>query len=115
MRILEDANIKLSSVLSKVNGVSGERIVEALLSGQTDTERLASLCHWRIKADKEEVMLALEGKLTDHHKFMLRIIRKDIAKTEALIAELDLEIAQQLEPYAKEMTLLQERFPVSAS
>ena len=53
-------------------------------------------------------MLALEDKLTDHHKFMLRIIRKDIAKTEALIAELDLEIAQQLEPYAKEITLLQE-------
>jgi transposase len=108
MRILEDANIKLSSVLSHVNGVSGERIVEALLAGETDTDRLASLCHWRVRAEKEEVMLALEGKLTDHHKFMLRIIRKDIAKTEALIAELDLEIAKQLEPYIEEMTLLQE-------
>jgi hypothetical protein len=59
MRILEDANIKLSSVLSKVNGVSGERIVEALLAGETDTDRLASLCHWRVRAEKEEIMLAL--------------------------------------------------------
>jgi transposase len=108
MRILEDANIKLSSVLSKVNGVSGERIVEALLGGETDTGKLAALCHGRVRASKEDIMLALEGKLTDHHKFMLRIIRKDIAKTENLIAELDLEIAKQLEPYIEEMTLLQE-------
>ena len=108
MRILEDANIKLSSVLSKVNGVSGERIVEALLGGETDTGKLANLCHGRVRASKEDIMLALEGKLTDHHKFMLRIIRKDIAKTETLIAELDLEIAKQLEPYIEEMTLLQE-------
>ncbi|MDR2883413.1 MAG: hypothetical protein LBU98_06530 [Alistipes sp.] len=54
--------------------MSGERIAEAILAGETDADRLASLCHWRVRAEKEEIMLALVGKLTDHHKFMLRIL-----------------------------------------
>jgi transposase len=108
IRILEDANIKLSTVLSKVHGVSGSRIIDALLAGTTNPEVLVSLCHWRVKAEKEDIKLALEGKLTEHHKFMLRIIKKDMNQTEALINDLDAEIAKQLLPYAQEISLIKQ-------
>lgn len=108
IKMLEDSNMKLSTVLSKVHGVSGTRIIDALLKGQTDPVLLASLCHGKVKAEKEEIILALEGKLTEHHKFMMRIIRRDIQQTEALINELDVEIEKQLLPYAQEVALLSE-------
>jgi len=72
--MLEDSNMKLSSVLSKVHGVSGTRIVDALLEGQTVPVYLASICHEKVNAEQEDIILALEGNLTDHHKFMIRII-----------------------------------------
>jgi transposase len=108
IRILEDANIKLSTVLSKVHGVSGTKIVDAMLSGETDTDVLLGLCRGRIKADREDIKLSLEGRLTEHHKFMLRMIKKDIEQTEALINDLDKEIANQLQPYAEELSLLKQ-------
>ena len=108
IRLLEDANIKLSTVLSKVHGASGTKIVDAMLSGETDPEVLLELCHGRIKADRDDIKLALEGRLTDHHKFMLRMIKKDIDQTEALISDLDKEIAKQLQPYAEELSLLKQ-------
>jgi len=106
IKMLEDSNMKLSSVLSKVHGVSGTRIIDALLEGQTDPVYLASLCHGKVKAEQKDIILALEGNLTDHHKFMIRIIRQDIRQTEALIKELDAEIEKQLLPYAQEIALL---------
>ncbi|MCK9617748.1 MAG: IS110 family transposase [Lentimicrobiaceae bacterium] len=108
IRILEDANIKLSTVLSKVHGTSGTKIINAMLAGETNPEVLVKLCHWRVKTDREEIKLALEGKLTDHHKFMLRMIKKDIDQTEALINDLDKEIANQLQPYAEELSLIKQ-------
>jgi transposase len=108
IKMLEDSNMKLSSVLSKVHGVSGTRIVDALLEGKTDPAYLASLCHGKVKADQADIILSLEGNLTEHHKFMIRIIREDINKTEALIQKLDHEIEKQLLPYANELALLKE-------
>ncbi len=106
IKMLEDSNMKLSSVLSKVHGVSGTRIVDALLEGKTDPVYLACLCHGKVKAEQEDIILALEGNLTEHHKFMIRIIRQDIHQTESLIKELDMEIEKQLLPYAQEISLL---------
>ena len=60
IRLLEDANIKLSTVLPKVHGASGTKIVDAMLSGETDPEVLLELCHGRIKANREDIKLALE-------------------------------------------------------
>ena len=108
IKMLEDSNIKLSTVLSKVHGVSGTRIVDALLEGVTDPAYLASLCHGKVKAEQEDIIMSLEGNLTEHHKFMIKIIRQDIQQTEALIAKLDLEIEKQLLPYATELALLKE-------
>jgi len=108
IRLLEDANIKLSTVISKVHGTSGTKIINAMLAGETDPEVLVKLCSLHIKTDREQIKLALEGKLTDHHKFMLRMIKKDIDQTEALMSDLDKEIEKQLQPYAEELSLIKQ-------
>jgi transposase len=79
-----------------------------MLAGETDPEVLVKLCSLHIKTDREQIKLALEGKLTDHHKFMLRMIKKDIDQTEALINDLDTEIEKQLLPYAEELGLIKQ-------
>jgi transposase len=68
-KTLEDANIKLDSVISDVMGLSGRRMIEALIAGQSDPEQLAQLAHRRIKATPEELCEALRGRVTRHHRF----------------------------------------------
>src|SRR3990172_1411062 len=67
-KILEDANIKLSSVVSDTFGVSSTKIIDALIKGENDVEELVKLCHGRLNNKKEALKEALVGKLTEHHK-----------------------------------------------
>src|SRR5690606_13555135 len=73
IKILEDCNIKLSSVVSDVQGVSATKMVNAITSGETDVEKLILFAHGKIRADKEDIKKALEGKITAHHRFMLQM------------------------------------------
>ncbi|GFP21016.1 hypothetical protein HKBW3S06_00242 [Candidatus Hakubella thermalkaliphila] len=73
-KLLESANIKLSSVAADVLGVSGRAILEALLSGSTDPEALASLARGRLREKLPELREALEGRFGAHHRFMLEQI-----------------------------------------
>jgi transposase len=105
-KILEDANIKLSSVVSDVFGVSATRIIDALLEGQEDIGELVKLGHPRL-ARKDELNEALVGRLTEHHRFMMRAIRKSIANIEELVAEVDARIDEQTKECETEISLLQ--------
>jgi transposase len=71
-KVLESANIKLGSVASDVLGVSGRKIIEALLAGEQDVTALAELAQRRLRAKIPELQRALEGELTEHHRFLLR-------------------------------------------
>jgi len=71
-KVLEDANIKLSSVLTDTLGVSGRAIIAALIQGVTDPEALASLARGRAKNKHDDLREALWGRVTDHHRFMLK-------------------------------------------
>jgi len=71
-KVLEDANIKLGSVASDVLGVSGRSMIEAIIAGQQDSEQLAELAQRRMRGKIPQLQLALEGKVTAHHRFMLR-------------------------------------------
>jgi hypothetical protein len=77
-KTLEDANIKLASVLADVTGVSGRAIVEALVAGETDPATLAALAHQRVKAPPERLAEALRGRVTSHHRFLLRLHLRQI-------------------------------------
>jgi transposase len=107
IKILEDANIKLSTVLSNVDGAVGTKIIENLIEGNTNIEGLMQFYHGKIKATREEFRLALEGKLTKHHRFMLQLHKDSIADKERLIARLDAEIDQATKAYQIELSMLQ--------
>ncbi len=77
-KTLEDANIKLDSVISDIIGLSGRTMIEALIAGESDPERLAQLAHRRIKATPEVLREALRGRVTRHHRFLLRLHLKQI-------------------------------------
>src|SRR5258708_30953471 len=70
-KVLEDANVKLASVVSDVFGESGRRMLKALSAGETDPSQLASLRDWRRTASRETLAAALHGKVTAHHRFLL--------------------------------------------
>jgi len=107
IKILEDANIKLSSVLTNVDGATGTKIIKDLIAGKTDVDQLLEHYHGKMKASKEEVRKALEGRLTEHHQFMLRIIQQNIQDRESVIDALDNKIDEAVKAYEVEVDLLQ--------
>jgi transposase len=103
-KTLEEANIKLDSVISDIMGVSGRRMIEAMIAGIRNPARLAELADRRIKATPKELYDALHGRLTDHHRFILKLylgqydtLDKSIVEidqvVDAAIAQMDQEVA----------------------
>jgi transposase len=107
IKILEDANIKLSSVLSKVDGAVGSRIVEDIIEGKTNPEELLKHYHGKIKASKADMKKALEGRITAHHQFMLKLIKESITDKEKLIAKIELQIDEAAKAYSVDIENLQ--------
>jgi len=108
IKTLEDGNIKLSMVLSDVNGASGTAIIEAIIAGERDTVKLMLLCKGGIKASPENIQKALEGRLTNHHQFMLKTLQESIKRTEITKLGIEARIEELLKPYAEEIALLDE-------
>jgi transposase len=95
-KVLEDANIKLGSVATDVLGVSGRDMLEAIIGGQEDAEALAKLARGRLRAKIPQLRLALAGRVTDHHRFLLRLLLDDLTQQEGLIARLSARITEVL-------------------
>lgn len=107
IKILEDANIKLSSVLSNVDGAVGSKIIDKFINGQTDIDELMQLYHGKIKASREEFRKALQGHITPHHRFMLQMFKDSIADKERMLVRLDAQIDEATRAYQVELTMLQ--------
>jgi len=105
-KTLEDGNIKLDSVISDVMGLSGRAMVEALIAGESDPDRLAELAHRRIKAPPEELHDALRGRVTKHHRFLLRLHLQQIDAIDGAIGEIDREVDANVEPFRAAIQLL---------
>ncbi len=99
-KVLEDANIKLGSVASEVLGVSGRAMIQALLQGEKGPTQIADLAQRQLRGKIPEFEKALEGNLTEHHRFMLRLLWKGLTRQEALIAELEAKIEEVARPFA---------------
>lgn len=107
LKVFEDANLKLLSVFSNVNGVTCTRIIDEILKGNTAPDYLAFLCtHGKLQSSKEQIRDAVEGMFTEHHKFMLKAIRRSIASLEEEIAELEAEIDRRCEPVQEDIERL---------
>lgn len=107
IKTLEDANIKLSAVLTNVDGAVGTKIVSDLIAGKTDTEDLLKHYHGKMKTPKTEVKKALEGRLTKHHQFMLQLIKESLDDKEKLITKIEAQIDEAAKQYSVEIKLLQ--------
>jgi len=70
-KILDVANLKLTGTITDIMGTSGRAIVKALVAGETDPERLASLVNSRIKAPRARLVEVLRGRITDQHRRLL--------------------------------------------
>jgi predicted DNA-binding protein YlxM (UPF0122 family) len=107
IRILEDANIKLSSVLSSTNGAVGTKLIDKICDGQEITmQDIDEVYHKKLAATKEEIFEACQGFITEHHVYMLQIIRQEIAGTQQTIESLTRRIKEVLLPYENALELL---------
>jgi transposase len=95
-KVLEDGNVKLSSVATDITGVSGQAILHALLSGQDDPEALAELARGRMRSKRDELAQAVQGTLGEHHRFLLKSQLRQLTFYDTQIGELDQEIARRL-------------------
>src|SRR5262245_18373390 len=91
-KTLEDANIKLDSVITDIMGASGRNMIEALIAGEKDSAKLARLAHPRVKASQESLREALRGRVTKSHRFLLRLHLGQVNAIDAAIAEIDREV-----------------------
>jgi transposase len=105
-KVLETANLKLAAVATDVLGVSGRRMVEALLAGERDPAALADLAKGRLRAKLPELRRALEGRVEAHHRVLLGRILAHIDFLEESLAQLEPEIAGYLAPFAEAVELL---------
>jgi transposase len=105
-KTLEDANIKLASVLTNLMGTSGRAILEALIAGESDPGTLAALAHPRVKAPRERLEEALRGRVTSRHRFLLRLHLRQIDALALAIGEIDQEVEADLEPFRAAVRLL---------
>jgi transposase len=96
-KVLEDANIKLSSVASDILGTSGRAMIQALIAGEQDPQRLADLAQRRLRDKLPQLREALEGHVDEHHRFMLRLHFAHLDHLEQMISELEQRIDQVLQ------------------
>jgi len=98
-KTLEGANIKLSAVASEVLGVSGRAMVEGLVAGDTDAAALAALAQGQLRKKLPQLQQALEGRVGDHQRFLLRQQLAHIDFLSAQITTLSTEIAERMHPF----------------
>ena len=106
-KVLEDANIKLSSVVSDTFGASGMAIIDAILEGKLKVKKMADLARGKLRNKKKELAEALVGKITQHHVFMIRTSLDHIKSIDGFVADVDRQTDEKLKPYAKEVELLE--------
>lgn len=105
-KILEGANIKLSSVISNVMGVSGREMLEAMIAGETDSKKMAELARGTMKKKKAELDLALQGDMNDHQRLMLQTMIGHIDFLDGKIESMDEEVTQRLTPFQEDLERL---------
>lgn len=106
-KFLEDANIKLASVVSDINGVSAQNMIRHLIQADMTTEEMAQLAKGVMRNKIEELEKALEGYLSDHHRLILRLSLQMVVSYNEAIEKLDAEIDHRMESFREESERLQ--------
>jgi transposase len=105
-KVLEDANLKVGSVLSNILGRSGRAILQALIDGQTDPEKLADLAQGTARKKRAELVQALHGRIRPHHRGLLKVHLELVAALEQALAEIDATVGKSLASIHESVRLL---------
>jgi len=105
-KTLEDANIKITGVVSDLLGVSGRAILQALIAGESDPERLLACTTGRLTAPRARLLEGLTGLVREHHRFLLRLHLEQIQALHHGIAQIEEQIARLIDPYSQQILLL---------
>jgi len=105
-KTLETANVKLASVLSDLTGASGRAILRALIASETDPERLAELARGSLRGRRGELAEALLGRVTRHHRFLLRLHLDHVETLERVVQEIERELEVAIEPFRAQIQRL---------
>jgi transposase len=106
LKVLESANIKLASVATDV--FSGRLMLRALIEGKASPKEMAELAKRKLRSKIPELELALEGRVEEHHRFLLKLQLDRLESVEKDLELLEQRIQQKLEPYATQLALLDE-------
>src|SRR5512139_1367187 len=107
-KVVEDANIKLSSIASDTFGASGKKIIEELIKGELEAEEMVELSKGRLRKKREDLKEALVGEVREHHKFMIKASLKHIRAMEKILSGIERRIQEKIDRHYKgEYELLQ--------
>lgn len=102
-KILEDCNVKISSVVSNTSGATATKIIDAMIEGEENIDELLKFRHGRIQSSVADMASALKGNLTPHHKFMLQTIKESISQKQGLLLKIDAQIETHLKKHELEL------------
>jgi transposase len=105
-KVLEDANLKLSVVLSDILGKGGRAVLQAIVDGHSEPEYLASCITTRVKASRTELLEALRGRVSAHHRFMLKVHLTHIDALDKAVACIETEVGAGLKSFRQATKLL---------
>lgn len=105
-KVLEDANIKLASVATDALGASGRAMLEAIMKGEQDSQRLAEMSRGLLRNKIPELQQALEGRVTGHHRFLLRELLDHLYFVESKMRRIEQEVEERLRPFQSEVARL---------
>jgi transposase len=105
-KVLEDANIKLGSVATDILGVSGRDMIQSLIEGTTDPKALADLARGRLQRKIPQLQAALHGRLTEHHRFMLKQLLDHVDYLSVQIGRFDERIEAMMAPFGQTLERL---------
>ena len=95
-KTLTEGNIRMNSVISDIMGFNGRRVIEAMIAGERNPRKLVALTDRRLKASPKELYDALHGRLTDHHRFLLRLHLQQYDALDEAVREIDREAEARL-------------------
>ena len=105
-KILEDANLKVASVLSNILGKSGRAMLDLLIAGETDPERLADCAQGTARKKRAALVEALHGQVTPHHRGLLQLHVQLVDALQAALREVDATVGKALAPIRRSVDLL---------
>jgi transposase len=110
-KVLEDANIKFSSIVSDTFGASGRKIIEELIKGELEPEEMVELSKGRLRQKRGALKEALVGQVREHHKFMIKVSLKHIRAMGKILSDIERKIQEKIDRHYKEEYELLQTIP----